>query len=115
MASSAPDHRSGTPLGALADVPPHVREQEPYSVGPSPLLGVNVQAGLLPTHHGLDGPVRASAPGQVGGNRLTIVLKPTINGHHRVTMTLRGLKIDSVTCESVSGVCGKGGGGENVL
>ena len=71
MASSAITHRSGTPLGALADVPPHEREQEPYSVGPCPQMGKDVQVDVLSTHHGHDGPVAASAPGNVDGNPLT--------------------------------------------
>ena len=66
MASSTPDHRSASPLGALADVPPHVGGQEPYSVGPSPQFGANVEVDMLPTHHGPVRPVEALAPGQEG-------------------------------------------------
>ena len=73
MASSNNNHQLDSPSGAEADVPPHERGQEPYSVGPSPQLGENVVVGksTLPTHHSHVWPVGAPAPGQEGSNRLT--------------------------------------------
>ena len=71
MASSSNLHRSDSPSGALADVPPHERGQEPYSVGPSPQMGANVVSSDQPTDYDHAWPLGAAAPGQEGCNRLT--------------------------------------------